>query len=545
MIRLRKIELVSLAISLMLAASNAAQATEAGKIYIDGKWYEARNTEEKSIWNMNAFFGKVASTNLGSLANRFIDENAQLLKAHTGIELSVKSTQNGNEFQTIRMEKTWNGIQVLGGETLLQVAGDRVVLANADATNLDGISVTPSLSADAAKSIAFASYQGNAQVAENPALKILVKNSNAGKVAHLVYEVIVRDRDGFSSDIHYIDAHGGEEVMATTNVQTVANRKILAGLGTQEDYNVFEDNNPPEPDTFWKTIFSDAGCSSNNLDNAGFDLSKLVSARKKDPKTVVGGYATPAPCNSVNAGVLEAGTNAWNNASVVYAYYSSVHNRDSIDDKGMVIKSVVNFGPNFSNAAWVNDKSLMIYGAGDGAELNDFAKALDVAGHELTHGVTARTAGLIYSDESGALNESYSDVFGKLVEYSSNPNADWKLGKDLFKNGTGFIRDMENPEVGHVRDKKYAGQPCSRWNDFCGVHTNSGIPNKVAVMLSKEIGLEKLGKLYYLTLTQLLRSGSNFTEARAQTLAACSTLFGSGSECTAVAAAYEKVGITQ
>jgi aureolysin len=162
----------------------------------------------------------------------------------------------------------------------------------------------------------------------------------------------------------------------------------------------------------------------------------------------------------------------------------------------------------------------------------------------MTHGVTAHTANLEYSDQSGALNESYSDVFGKLVAYKFGKANDWKLGKDLFKDGQRFVRDMENPEVGHMNDYKYKGEFCSRFNDFCGVHTNSGIPSKAAVLLAKKIGLEKLGKIYYLTLTQLLRTNSDFQEAKAQTQAACSTLFGEQSpDCAAVGEAFSAVGI--
>ncbi|MCO5144225.1 MAG: M4 family metallopeptidase, partial [Oligoflexia bacterium] len=176
----------------------------------------------------------------------------------------------------------------------------------------------------------------------------------------------------------------------------------------------------------------------------------------------------------------------------------------------------------------------------------DFASSLDVVAHELTHALTSSTSNLQYVSESGALNESYSDIFGKLVAFKyGNPQKDWKLGKELFKDGKRFIRDMENPEVGHVRDFKYKGQFCNRMNDFCGVHTNSGIPNKVAVLITNSLGEEKIGKLYYMVLTQMLRTNSDFKEARAQTVEACKRLFrgGSSQECQAVAAAYSEVGI--
>jgi Zn-dependent metalloprotease len=130
------------------------------------------------------------------------------------------------------------------------------------------------------------------------------------------------------------------------------------------------------------------------------------------------------------------------------------------------------------------------------------------------------------------------------VAFKNGKGSDWKLGRDLFKDGSTFIRDMENPEVGHNKDYLHRGQVCHRFNDFCGVHTNSGIPNRAAVILAKKIGLEKLGKIYFLTLTQLLRTNSNFAEAKAQTQAACATLFGASSkDCAEIAPAFEAVGI--
>jgi Zn-dependent metalloprotease len=187
----------------------------------------------------------------------------------------------------------------------------------------------------------------------------------------------------------------------------------------------------------------------------------------------------------------------------------------------------------------------MLYGMGQpGSDFNDFASALDVVAHELTHGVTASTAALQYASESGALNESYSDVFGKLVAFHFSKTEDWFIGRDLFRGGNRFVRNLENPPVGNVKDFEYRGEPCSRANDFCGVHDNSGIPSRAAVMIAKALGLDKFAKLYYLTLTQLLRSASDFKDARAQTIAGCGQLYGAESaNCKAVADAFTAVGV--
>ena len=118
----------------------------------------------------------------------------------------------------------------------------------------------------------------------------------------------------------------------------------------------------------------------------------------------------------------------------------SVHSRNSIDGSGYVLNSYVSFDNNYSNAFW--DGQRMTYG--DGSGNSSPYTALDIAGHEITHGLTTNTANLVYQDESGALNESFSDIFGISIEFVAKPAvANWELGEDL-----GFvIRNMQNPNA--------------------------------------------------------------------------------------------------
>ena len=517
--------------SLLTLCAISSPAYASGKIFLNGKWTEAKAVRQFDAWStVTNLFSQKPADSTRALAQAFIMENARELSVKPGVKLQISQIQEGSELKTVRMKKSWNGIEVIGGESLVHIAGNEVQFASADATLLDSVSTAAALNAEDAKSLAFASYRGGALSADAPQLKILLLGDEQ-KEASLVYEVTVNDRDGFSSDIHFIDANTGRELMATTNVHTIKDRRILAAAGSEADFDLNEAN--------WKVVFADKGCAAARPFSA-----ELETAAKKKPKPTGPVSSTPAACNSVDAKVLASARAAWNNSGLVYDYFKTAHNRDSIDGRGMRLNSAVNFGQQFANAAWVNNKSLMIYGMGDGVETNDFAVSLDVAAHELTHGITSRTSGLQYVDESGALNESYSDVFGKIVAFKNGKANDWKLGKELFKDGVSSIRDMENPEVAHYKNYKYKGQPCSRLNDFCGVHSNSGIPNKAAVLLSKKIGLDKLGKIYYLTLTQLLKTGSNFKEARAQTIAACGTLYGAASvDCRAIADAFNAVGI--
>lgn len=522
----------------LLTVSVSALGAESGKIYTYGKWLPAEKTPAIRVENQNALLlpNLVSGSDLRASATRFLTDNAVALNLDSKSAWALPTVQKNEKLETLRVAKIWNGLQVLGGEALVHYANGKFLFANADDTSLAHLSSQPRLSAAEARDIAFANYAGSAVSADQPKLAVMVMSNEAGREALLVYEVTVRDRDTFSSEVHYVDALRGSVVKINSNVHTAAPRMVMAAKNTEDDLELDE--------TVWTKIYAsdNSGCASgaNALAvpaaQTGW-LSDWWNGRNAAPAV------TNLACGGADERVMNSATLAWKNSGAVDTYYQSVHQRNSIDGRGLLIKSIVNFGGgSFGNAGWYDDKKMMLYGTSN--RFNDFALPLDVAGHEITHGVTSSTAKLEYSAESGALNESYSDVFGKLIAFRNGKPNDWKIGRELFRDGTGFIRDMENPEVGHNRDYKFRGEQCHRFNDFCGVHTNSGIPNKAAVLLSKSIGLDKLGKLYYLTLTQLLRSNSSFADAKAQTLAACATLFGSGSaDCRAVTDAFTAVGI--
>ncbi|MEO6866664.1 MAG: M4 family metallopeptidase [Gaiellales bacterium] len=248
---------------------------------------------------------------------------------------------------------------------------------------------------------------------------------------------------------------------------------------------------------------------------------------------------------------------AHDNAGLVHEFFSTVLGRDSIDDRGMQIKSVVHYGTKFNNAYW--DGRKMTYGDGDGTMFAPLSGALDVVAHEISHGITEHTAGLAYRNQSGALNESWSDVFGELVEqWAENRKgfgtvdaakaADWLIGEDVFTPGTpgDALRSMKtpgtayksDPQPGHMRDYK------QMTGDNGGVHINSGIPNKAAYEAGVRIGGEKLAKIWYTALTDYLKPTASFDDAAAATLAAASKLYGDGAESQAIIDAWKAVGIT-
>ena len=256
---------------------------------------------------------------------------------------------------------------------------------------------------------------------------------------------------------------------------------------------------------------------------------------------------------------------AYDGSGVTYDMFFEMYDRNSIDNNGMRLDSTVHYQKGYDNAFW-NGKQ-MVYGDGDEnlpeaqRLFNRFTAALDVIAHELTHGVTQFEANLAYWDQSGALNESMSDVFGSLVkQYQRQETADqanWIIGEGLFTanvNGVG-IRSMKapgtayddpvlgkDPQPGHMDDY------VKTIEDNGGVHINSGIPNHAFYIVATTLGgyaWEKAGQIWYKTLTEKFTDRATFQEAADKTFEAAGELYGVGSlEQNAVRTGWSEVGIS-
>ncbi len=247
---------------------------------------------------------------------------------------------------------------------------------------------------------------------------------------------------------------------------------------------------------------------------------------------------------------------AYNGLGATYKLYKEVFGRDSIDDKGMHLEGVVHYGKKFNNAFW--NGSRMIFGDGDGKIFTSFTGAIDVIGHELTHGVTEFTCNLNYENQSGALNESMSDVFGSLVKQyalkQSADQADWLIGAGILGPALKGValRSMKAPGTAFDGDDQpatmdgYQDLPNTDAGDFGGVHTNSGIPNHCFYLLATELGgnaWEDAGQIWYDTLRSL-QSDSDFQACAAASFQVAGQRFGANSaQQKAVADAWSQVGV--
>ena len=249
-----------------------------------------------------------------------------------------------------------------------------------------------------------------------------------------------------------------------------------------------------------------------------------------------------------NSWTNKTAVSAHYNAQVAYEYYKNTFNRNSINGSGGNIISLINVveadGSQMDNAFWSG--KAMFYGNGKDA-FRPLAGALDVAGHEMTHGVIQSTANLEYYGEPGAINESFADVFGSMIDRD-----DWKIGEDVVFTHifpTGALRDMANPnnggsslndngyQPGHVNDM-YLGEA-----DNAGVHINSGIPNHAFYLFAMAIGKDKAEQIYYKALTSYLTKSSRFVDLRIAIEQAAYDMYGA-QEKEAAANAFQAVGIS-
>ncbi|KAA1378421.1 M4 family metallopeptidase [Aeromicrobium fastidiosum] len=254
-----------------------------------------------------------------------------------------------------------------------------------------------------------------------------------------------------------------------------------------------------------------------------------------------------------------AADEAYDGLGATYALLAEVFGRASIDGAGLPLLATVHYGQQYDNAFW--DGEQMVFGDGDGQVFGRFTASLSVIGHELAHGVTQHTAALVYEGQSGALNESISDVFGALVEQHSRgqsaAEASWLIGEGLFTDQVegSALRSMKAP--GTAYDDDVLGkdpQPATMadyvdtTDDNGGVHLNSGIPNHAFYLVATALGghaWDAAGPIWYDTISGDLPATATFEQFGAATAAAATARFGDGSrEHRAVREAWSTVGLS-
>ncbi len=250
---------------------------------------------------------------------------------------------------------------------------------------------------------------------------------------------------------------------------------------------------------------------------------------------------SPKPKDKAAKEAIRGGEKTWE-------FYKKLFTRNSIDNMGMVIQQSIHYRENprkpFANALW--DGSQMIYGDGDGETFGSFTADLDIIAHELTHGIIDYEANLTYKNQSGALNESFADVFGILVKQWANKTSarksNWLIGDRILKGRKYALRSMKapgsafknHPELGDDPQPAVMSAYIKMKDDDGGVHFNSGIPNYAFFVAAYEMAgnaWDKAGAIWYAALTdkKALKKNATFKDARKATIAKAKKLFGTGS----------------
>ncbi len=251
--------------------------------------------------------------------------------------------------------------------------------------------------------------------------------------------------------------------------------------------------------------------------------------------------------NSASAkDVIKGGKASWD-------FYWDLFGRNSIDDRGLLIKQYVHFDRGMDNAYW--DGRRMVYGDGDGIVFTSFTRDIDVIGHELTHGVTENESNLDYENQAGALNESFSDIFGIMIKQRYNKQdvkqANWLIGEKVMIGIKYALRSMKAPGTAYINHPElgddpqpatmdhYQNLPNTPSGDWGGVHINSGIPNFAFYVSAFNMGgyaWEKAGRIWYAVLTDTaLRHDAKFEDVKNLSVSHAEKLFGiNSSESKAV-----------
>lgn len=229
-------------------------------------------------------------------------------------------------------------------------------------------------------------------------------------------------------------------------------------------------------------------------------------------------------------------------AGEFYEYLSTTSGRMSWDGYGRSIVSNVHYGTDYNNAFWSWSTNRLYYGDGDGMNFRPWAGSRDIVAHEITHGITGVTSGLIYLDQSGSLSESFSDIMAAAFD-----TRNWTIGEDITLAPPAYLRNLVNPHLGYQSFPLPFGAQTAHISEYLyapfdngGVHFNSGIHNKVMYNLSQSTSRADAARIFYRTFTMYLTSDAQFVDARNASVRSARDL---NLDTTAVKVAYEQVGI--
>ncbi|MEU9437845.1 M4 family metallopeptidase [Streptomyces sp. NPDC048252] len=453
-----------------------------------------------------------------------------------------------------RYERTYAGLPVLGGDLVVHesAAGANKGVTKATGTTIKVASLTPVVTAAKAEkqALTLAKDAGSASTEASDAPRKVIWAGNGSKPV-LAYETVVGglQDDGTPNELHVItDAATGKKLYEYQGIETGTGKSLYSGtvtLGTTLSGSTYQ--------------LTDGTRGGHKTYNKAHATTSSAGTLFTDADDTWGTGAASSSTTDQTAAV-----DAAYGAQATWDFYKSTFGRSGIKNNGVAAYSRVHYGNAYVNAFWDDSCFCMTYG--DGSSNTHPLTSLDVAGHEMTHGVTSNTAGLNYSGESGGLNEATSDIFGTAVEfYAANTSdvGDYLIGEKININGDGTpLRYMDQPskDGGSANywssslknlDVHYSSGPANHFffllSEGSGSRTINGVSYNSPTYNSSTltgIGRAKAVQIWYKALTTYMTSTTTYSGARTATLSAASALYGSTStEYKAVAAAWTAVNV--
>ena len=449
--------------------------------------------------------------------------------------------------QHLRFDRTWRGLRVIAGDLVVHLATSGRILGadRASTADLTGLSSAAGVSEDVARRVAGRSTG----LVATPARTGLVVYA-VGETARLAYESVATSQDSLGEQqvAVYVDATSGREIDSWSLVPHAK------GVG-KSLYNGKVTLTTTKVDGRYKLVDGSRGGQAV-YDAGNGPTSQSVSGKIfKDSDNVWGNF-TASNRQTVAVDAAYGAAKTWD-------YYLDRFGRHGIRDNGRGARSYVHYGDGLDNAYWLESCFCMVYG--DGGSTYRPLVSLDVTAHEMTHGLTNATAGLIYTGESGALSEATSDIFGTAVEFwarNSKDPGDYLIGEEITRADPGYNRRMDHPSLD--------GVSADCWRPSLGaddVHFSSGPANHFFYLLAEGSGFRQIegasydsptcnggqvtgigrtdaAKIWYRALTVHLTSTSGYREARDATIRSARKLFGDDSpECRRVVKAWDAVGV--
>ncbi len=503
--------------------------------------------------------GSFSTEQAASQAQLFMQDMGNAFRIqHAEDEMHVLQTETDDLGHThVKMQQEWMGVPVYGAEAIVhfdQTGNVRMTGRLQPSCKLTDVS--PAISDQDAINVAMAQLAGETVITSLTAEQQTMLGYT-GPVA----ELVIYPLEGITTSYKlawkftlrpnflrryefYVDAKTGAILLHYDNTCSLGPATATGNdlNGVSRTVNTFQDTNG----TYYLVDASKPMYTGTN---------NVLPAQGKG--IILTGDMNNSNTSNPSYNYIVSNNNTWNaksisahyNASVSHDYFKNVFQRNSINGSGGDINSFINVRDennlSMDNAFW--NGAAMFYGNG-ATDFLPLAGGLDVAGHEMTHGVVQNSANLEYQGESGALNESFADIFGSMIDRN-----DWLIGEDVVKLSafpSGALRSMQDPHNGGSSlnspgyQPRHVNEQYTGTQDNGGVHINSGIPNWAFFKFATAVTKDKAEKVYYRALTVYLTKSSQFVDERIAVIQAATDLYGANSaEVSAAATAFDQVGI--